>query len=314
MKSFTDFALNEEYKRVKRLGDRLAEIESLIDWEAFRSIVGDLYDNRTEQGGRPNIDEVIMIKLLVLQQWHGLSDPELEKQIADRISFRIFLGFPEDIPDYSTVWYFRDRLAKTGKDRAIWAELQRQLDFLGLKVKQGVVQDATFITADPGHAKVDTPRGEEAKTRRSKDGTWTKKGSKSYFGYKLHSKIDTERGLIRELETTTAAVHDSQVDLSKRGEVVYRDRGYQGAEAKGYAATMRRGARDHPLNILDKLRNRRISKKRAPAERHYAVIKRVFHATHVLVTTVHGVNVQMLFTAFGFNLYQLWTLRRQGAI
>jgi len=111
MKSLTDFALNEEYKRVKRLGDRLAEIESLIDWEAFRSIVGGMYDNRSERGGRPNIDEVVMVKLLVLQQWHGLSDPELEKQVADRISFRKFLGFPEDIPDYSTVWYFRDRLA-----------------------------------------------------------------------------------------------------------------------------------------------------------------------------------------------------------
>ena len=314
MKSLTDFALNEEYKRVKRLGDRLAEIESLIDWEAFRSIVGGMYDNRSEQGGRPNIDEVVMVKLLVLQQWHGLSDPELEKQVADRISFRKFLGFPEDIPDYSTVWYFRDRLAKTGKDRAIWAELQRQLDFLGLKVKQGVVQDATFITADPGHATVDTPRGDEAKTRRSRDGSWAKKGSKSYFGYKLHSKVDTDLGLIRELQTTTASVHDSQVDLSREGEVVYRDRGYQGAEAKGYAATMRRGARDHPLNILDKLRNRRISKKRAPAERHYAVIKRVFHATHVLVTTVQRVNVKMIFTAFGFNLYQLWTIRGQGAV
>jgi IS5 family transposase len=59
---------------------------SLIDWEAFRSIVGGMYDNRSERGGRPNIDEVIMVKLLVLQQWHGLSDPELEKQIADRIA------------------------------------------------------------------------------------------------------------------------------------------------------------------------------------------------------------------------------------
>jgi len=37
-------------------------------------------DNRSEQGGRPNIDEVVMVKLLVLQQWHGLSDPELEKR------------------------------------------------------------------------------------------------------------------------------------------------------------------------------------------------------------------------------------------
>ena len=33
-------------------------------------------------------------------------------------------------------------------------------------------------------------------------------------------------GLIRDLETTTAAVHDSQVDLSREGEVVYRDKGY----------------------------------------------------------------------------------------
>jgi len=314
MKSLTDFALNEEYRRVKRLGDRLAEIESLIDWGAFRPIVGELYDNRSERGGRPNIDEVVMVKLLVLQQWHGLSDPELERQVTDRISFRKFLGFPEIIPDYTTVWQFRERLAETGKDRAIWAELQRQLDSLGLKVKQGVVQDATFITADPGHATVDTPRGEDAKTRRSRDGSWTKKGSKSYFGYKLHSKVDTELGLIRELETTTASVHDSQVDLSRGGEVVYRDRGYQGAEAKGYAATMKRGARDHPLGFLDRLRNRRISKKRAPAERHYAVIKRVFHAMHVLVTTVSRVHVKMIFTAFGFNLYQLWTLNRLRAV
>jgi IS5 family transposase len=67
-----------------------------------------------------------MVRLLVLQQWHGLSDPELERQVADRLSFRRFIGFPEEIPDYSTVWYFRERLAKTGKDRAIWAELQRQ--------------------------------------------------------------------------------------------------------------------------------------------------------------------------------------------
>jgi IS5 family transposase len=314
MKSLTDFAFNEEYERVRRLGDRLAEIESLIDWEAFRPIVGTLYENKSERGGRPNIDEVVMVKLLVLQQWHGLSDPELEKQVADRLSFRKFLGFPETIPDYTTVWNFRERLAGSGKDRAIWAELQRQLDSLGLKVKRGVVQDATFITADPGHAKADTPRGEGAKTRRSKDGSWTKKGKKSYFGYKLHSKVDMDLGLIRELETTTAAVHDSQVDLSNEDEVVYRDRGYQGVEPRAYSATMRRGARDHPLGIADTLRNTRISKKRAPGERHYAVLKRVFHATHVLVTTVPRVSVKMVFTAISFNLYQLCTLKKRGAV
>ena len=314
MKTLIGFGRKEAYKRVEQLGDRLAEIKSLMDWEAFRPIVGDMYDNRSERGGRPNIDEVVMVKLLVLQQWYGLSDPELERQAVDRLSFMNFLGFPEDIPDFTTVWYFRERLAKTGKDRAIWTELQRQLDAFGLKVKQGVAQDATFITADPGHAKADKPRGEEAKTRRSKDGTWVKKGSKSYFGYKLHTKLDMEHGLIRELETTTASVHDSQVDLSKKGEVVYRDRGYHGAVAMGYSATMKRGARDHPLGIMDKLRNLRISKKRAPVERQYAVIKRVFEAGHVLVTTVSRVNVKMIFTAFCFDLYQLCTLRKQGVV
>ena len=94
MKSLTDFAFNEESERVKRLGDRLAEIESLIDWEAFRPIVGAMYDNKSERGGRPNIDEVVMVKLLVLQQWHGLSDPELEKQVADRSRSGSSLDFP----------------------------------------------------------------------------------------------------------------------------------------------------------------------------------------------------------------------------
>jgi hypothetical protein len=59
---------------------------------------------------------------------------------------------------------------------------------MGLKVKHGVIQDATFITYDPGHARADKPRGDEAKTRRSRDGTWAKKGGKSFFGYKTHTK------------------------------------------------------------------------------------------------------------------------------
>ena len=37
------------------------------------------------------------------------------------------------------------------------------------------MQDATFITSDPGHSPADKPRGPEAKTRRNKEGTWAKK-------------------------------------------------------------------------------------------------------------------------------------------
>ena len=231
---------------------RLCQIFDLAHWEFFRFIIAEMFDNRSERGGRPNVDEVVMVKTLLLQQWYGLSDPEFERQATDRISFRNFLGFPEVIPDKSTIWAFRERLIETGKDRELWDELQRQLDLMGLNVKSGTIQDATFITADPGHAKIDKPRGDEAKTRRSRDGTWTKKGNKSYFGHKLHSKVDVDYGLIRNLETTTASVHDSQVDLSQEGEVVYRDKGYFGATAKGHDATMKRATRNHPLNIRDK--------------------------------------------------------------
>lgn len=53
--------------------------------------------------------------MLFLQGSYGISDEELEYQVADRISFQRFLGFPNTIPDYSTVWYFREELSKDEK-------------------------------------------------------------------------------------------------------------------------------------------------------------------------------------------------------
>jgi len=300
--------LRQAYENVKKNGDRLAEAEKQVDWEAFRPIIKPMYTNDTPRGGRPNTDEVVMVKLLVLQAWYGLSDPELERQVDDRLSFQRFLGFPEKAPDYSTVWSFRERLAETGTDRLLWAELQRQLDEKGLRVRKGVVQDATFITSDPGHAAADKPRGEEARTRRSRDGDWAKKGGRSSFGYKLHAKTDLDHVLIRELETTPASVHDSQVDLTRAGEVAYRDKGFFGVKPRGWDATMRRASRGHPLSIWDRLRNARINRKRSPGERPFAVIKRVFGSGHVLVTTVGRVHVRMVFCCFGFNLVQLGSL------
>jgi len=134
-------------------------------------------------------------------------------------------------------------------EEQIWGELQRQIDCRGLEIKKGMIQDATFIVAEPGHANQEKMRGDEAKTRRSRDGNWSKKGGKSYFGYKLHTIIDKENELIRRFETTVASVHDSQVDLSEEGEVEYRDKGYFGVAAKGFAATMQRAVRGKPLNI-----------------------------------------------------------------
>jgi IS5 family transposase len=53
MESFSDYFMNKQYDRVKELGDKLAKINPLIDWEAFRLIVRGMYDNHSERGVRP---------------------------------------------------------------------------------------------------------------------------------------------------------------------------------------------------------------------------------------------------------------------
>ena len=120
--------------------------------------------------------------------------------------------------------------------------------------------------------------------------------------------------MIRDLETTTVSVHDSRVDLSKEGEVVYRDRRCFGDPSKGYNATMKRKVRGKALNIRDKLRNQRIARKRASMESPYAVIKRIFKSAHIMVTTIKRVSVTMIFTAFSYNLLQLNTVKKKARL
>lgn len=312
MDSFTTWVLRS--LNAKQEESKLAQISELIDWAPFRSILEKMYTNKTEKGGRPNCDVILMFKILVLQQWYGLSDLGVERQMADRISFMAFLGYPNPFPDSRTIWLFRERMAERGTDKLVWAELQRQLDAKGLKVRRGIVQDATFIEADHGPSESKKPRGNESKTRRSRDGTWAKKGNELHFGYKLHQTTDIDYYLIRDIETSTASLHDSQVDLSIPGIPVFRDKGYFGVKAKGIDFTMKRRTTDKPLSELDKERNRLISILRSPGERPHAVIKRVFNAGSVLVTTVRRVHVKMVITAFAFNLYQLCTLKNVNVI
>jgi IS5 family transposase len=60
---------------------------------------------------------------------------------------------------------------------------------MGLQVKRGTIQDATFIEADQGSSK--KPRSDAAKTRRSRDGTGAKKGTEFHLlTYPCH-KIQT---------------------------------------------------------------------------------------------------------------------------
>jgi transposase, IS5 family len=324
--SFNQFILREQYEKVRGLGDRLELMKGQIDWQPFIPLVRKVfYDNKID-GGRPHTDELIVVRSMLLQSWYGLSDPELEFQCHDRLSFRNFLGFPEIIPDFSTIWKVRDRLQKEGVEPKIWNELQRQLDQKGYTLKKGVIQDATFIESELGRKRYYKEKKAEKKgekityTEKQKqhidtDGTFSVKHGQVHYGYKNHIKLDVGHTLIREYKVTTASLHDGEIDLIKNGDgIAYRDKGYHGKKlhAKNVKdKTMKRAVRGHPLCDTEIKRNRKISSVRSPGERPFGVIKKVFHSGTTRVKTLVRVSIKQMFTCFAFNLYQLVSLQRK---
>ena len=324
--SFEQFILKEQYEKIRGLGDRLEFMKQQIDWSQFIPLVKRVFYDDKIIGGRPHTDELIVVRSMLLQSWYGLSDEELEFQYHDRLSFRNFLGYPEKVPDFSTIWKIRERLKDAGIDNQIWDELQRQLDKKGYIIKTGVIQDAAFIEADLGrkrhHKEKKAKKNgenieytEKQKSHIDKDGTFSVKHGQVHFGYKDHLKLDVDYHLIREIETTTASLHDGEIDLIEEGDfAAYRDKGYFGRELSAKNVkdmTMKRGTRARKINGGEQKRNRMISKIRAPGERPFGVIKRVFHGGRIFVKTLERVSIKEMFKAFGFNLYQLVTLEKK---
>ncbi|MEM3455672.1 MAG: hypothetical protein QXE05_08750 [Nitrososphaeria archaeon] len=73
MNNFENYYLKVEYQKFKPK-NKSEEIDKIIDWESLRPVLKDLYHNDTEKGGRPNIDEIVMIKSLFLQAIYNISD------------------------------------------------------------------------------------------------------------------------------------------------------------------------------------------------------------------------------------------------
>ena len=98
--------------------------------------------------GRPSYPPLMMVKVLLLEQWY-ISDPQMEEALQDRISFRRFvgLGLQDDTPDYSTISRFRATLEELGISETLFKELEAQLDERGLVLKEGTLMDATLVKA-----------------------------------------------------------------------------------------------------------------------------------------------------------------------
>jgi transposase, IS5 family len=118
----------------------------LIDWAPVVAIASQLSTSRT---GRPSFPPEVMIKALLLAQWYRLSNPELEECLADRLSFRRFVGLSlqDKVPDETTVCRFRGALAEHGLSELLLAEVNRQLEAKHLFVKAGTIIDASVVQA-----------------------------------------------------------------------------------------------------------------------------------------------------------------------
>ena len=229
----------------------------------------------------------------------SLRSADRERDIRDRISFMKFFGYPEKLPDRNTIWYFRERLSKTGKDRIVFNEVRDQIVAKRIRIKKGTMQDASLIEDDEGE--YGKYRGDDANIRRSRDGASATKNNEKHFGYKAHTLVN-EIKIIKKLSVITANVHDSQIDLSLPGIICYRDKGYFGSECRGIDGTMDRSVRGHSLPLKSIRRNILISRIRSMVEHPYAFFKRMCRFGHVMVTTVQRVRLKTYFTAMCYNL------------
>jgi len=227
----------------------LVKVEELVDWEPFVPVLGSLYSHT----GRPSHPPLVMFKMLLLGQWYGLSDVEVEDACRDRLSFMRFLGagLGDPIPDQSVLVRFRQRLLADRAARMLFDRVLEQLATRGLLIRRGTLIDATIVQS------ARKPPTKGGKDTSDDEAGWTVKRGETTHGYKAHVAADEESGIVRDAILTPANVHDSQVadDLIQFDEqAVYADKAYdsearrQLLKAHGIGdGILHKGRRNRPL-------------------------------------------------------------------
>jgi transposase, IS5 family len=258
---------------------RLEAVSAQVKWYRFEKLLRKL---EPEGAGRPPFDPLLMFRALLLQQWYGLSDAELEEALNDRVSFRRFLGLSldADAPDHTTLCRFRNRLVEAGLIARLFAEFDRQIEERGFALKRGTMLDATLVEAACSRPN----RGQSAG---DPDARFAKKEGQrgSTHGYKAHLGVDQGTRLIRSATLTAANVNETEVaDGRIRGDerAVYADKAYDTHARRSRLKSagikdriMHRANKHHP-DLPPRLarRNRLIAPIRASVETVFAVFKR----------------------------------------
>ena len=151
-------------------GDPLEAITALVPWESFRAEIEAVVltpdEAKKSKAGRKPFDAIMMFRMLVLQSLYNLSDVQIEYQVWDRATFTRFVGLGSEdcIPDGTTLWLFREKLARAGLIETLFDRFDQHLAAKGYIARGGQMVDASMCRAEAAqHARGE--RGSSAARR-----------------------------------------------------------------------------------------------------------------------------------------------------
>jgi len=333
--SFLDIELSNVIGK-SRTHQFLSEVDSCIDWEPLEEIVTSNYPVGQSVYGNSAYPPLMLLKAMLLQKWFGIkSDPELETQINDRISFKTFIGLPlaEPSPDHSIICRFRDRVGRDTLED-IHHELLSQLNTQGFSIESGMAVDARIVKSASRpvpdkklkdlRAKRKAKASQRRKTIRSMrferdlESDWTVKNNRPVFGMKEHAAIDVNSGLVLSTTLSKASEHDTNyfqyaVTKAIHGKnlppKVYADKGYCGRSNREFLnlngisdGIMRKNQINASLTEEEIQRNKRISKVRYKIEQYFGITSKYHGAGKARFTTIIKEHWDHLSGAMAFNI------------
>jgi IS5 family transposase len=177
-----------------------------VDFSAAEQQVAATYS----QGGRPACRVGVLLRIMILQHLYGLSDPQVEEQIKDRLSFQKFvqLDSHEAVPDETTICRFRQRLIECNLHEGLLGLLNSQLEAKGYIVKRTTMVDATIVESS---RKRPEPEAVAEGSAPDADASYTRTAKGSHYGYKAHVSTDGEHQLIRNALISTGGKQEAHM-------------------------------------------------------------------------------------------------------
>lgn len=305
-----------------RFVEEFDEIHALLDWSRLEDLFSDIHSRVKGERAWPPL---MMFKALLLQSWHNLSDPGLEKALARDLLFRRFVGMSLDqgVPDHSTIWRFRNLLEKNDLLAIAMTEINTQLAEQSLIIKQGEVSiiDASVIEAKNARPRKNA-QGEN--TQDTEAGYNVKQASdgkrKTTYGFKAHTNVD-EDGFVKAVKLTAGNVHDStQFEglLTGNEREAYADSAYKSAKHSNLLKRKKikecihhRAYRNTPLSEAQIRQNRYYSSIRSRVEHVFGILKMHYGLRKARYLGIARNQARVTLISIAYNLKRALSIHRE---